>query len=360
MATPEQIAAKVQATMANTTTTMTAAAEASPSRMLEGLTSRIAANINTGGGTSGNGGFGPSGKIFRDIGKFGGEEGAWAEWKFRTTVKEYDVGLFQALEMAGDSEVEINMTEVAQSNIMDRCMEKSAMLYNRFVHLVSGAALTLHPSVVGENGLEVWRLLKKRYDPKTTLRNLQLWLKIMNSKKVKKSQDFPAQVNRWEGWVNMLKRDCGQEVAETARVGLLILMAPDELQGIVLEHADRLREYRQIKEKNGDVARRAWPAEGSQRNGHRLLWRGGLDMLPLWCDGAHCKRVPDSERKGERKRGQKLLCEWDEGSRERKGKSAGGEGRDKGKGKGSMVYAHCGNRGHDTSRCWTLHPEQLP
>ena len=96
--------------------------------------------------TAGTGGFGPSGKIFRDIGKFGGEEDAWAEWalKFRTTVKEYDAVLFQALEMAGDSEVEIDMTEVAQSNVMDRCMEKSAMLYNRFVHLLSGPALTLH------------------------------------------------------------------------------------------------------------------------------------------------------------------------------------------------------------------------
>ena len=139
MATPEQINAIVQV-----------AVEASVSRLMEGLMPMIAANINTGGGgTTGNGGFGPSGKIFRDIGKFGGEEGAWAEWalKFRTTVKEYDAGLFQALEMAGDSEVEIDMTEVAQSNIMDRCMEKSAMLYNRFVHLLSGPALTLHQSV---------------------------------------------------------------------------------------------------------------------------------------------------------------------------------------------------------------------
>ena len=47
----------------------------------------------------------------------------------------------------------------------------------------------------------------------------------------------------------MLKRDYGQEVAETARVGFLILMAPDDLQGTVLEHADRLREYRPVKEK---------------------------------------------------------------------------------------------------------------
>ena len=149
--------------------------------------------------------------------------------------------------MAGDSQAEINMIEVAQSNVMDRCMEKSAVLYNRFVHLLSGPALTLHQTVVGENGLEVWRLWKMRHDPKTTLRNLQLWLKIMNPGKVKESRDFLAQVNRWEGWVNMLKRDYGQEVAETAKVGLLILMAPDELQGTVLEHADRLREYREIK-----------------------------------------------------------------------------------------------------------------
>ena len=67
METPEQISAIVQATMANTTTTTTAAVEASLSRMLEDLTSRIAAKINTGGGgTTGNGGFGPSGKISRD------------------------------------------------------------------------------------------------------------------------------------------------------------------------------------------------------------------------------------------------------------------------------------------------------
>ena len=105
MATPEQINATVRV-----------AVEASVSRLMEGLMPMIAATINTGGGgTTGNGGFGPSGKIFRDIGKFGGEEGAWAEWalKFQSTVKEYDAGLCQALEMAGDTEVEIDMTEVA-------------------------------------------------------------------------------------------------------------------------------------------------------------------------------------------------------------------------------------------------------
>ena len=135
LATPEQINAIVQV-----------AVEASVSRLMEGLMPMIAAKNNTGGGRT-TGKFRPSGKIFRDIGKFGDEEGAWGEWalKFRTTVKEYDAGLFQALEMAGDSEVEIDMTEVAQSNIMDRCMEKSAMLYNRFVHLESRPCADIAP-----------------------------------------------------------------------------------------------------------------------------------------------------------------------------------------------------------------------
>ena len=62
-------------------------------------------------------------------------------------------GSSRLLEMAGYSEVEVDMNEVANSNIMERSIEKSAMLYNRHVHLLSGPALTLHQSVVGENGL---------------------------------------------------------------------------------------------------------------------------------------------------------------------------------------------------------------
>ena len=32
----------------------------------------------------------------------------------------------------------------------------------------------------------------------------------------------------------------------------------------------------------------------------------------------------------------------------------------KGKGRESTMCAHCGKRGHDASRCWTVHPQQLP
>ena len=187
---------------------------------------------------------------FRDVGKFSGDEGTWSECspKFRATIKECDVALFQALESAGESEIEVTKAHV-ESISMDRPLEKSAVLYNRLIRLHCGPALMLHQSAVEENGLEAWRLLRKRYDPKTTSRNLQLWLKIMNFAKVRKSQDVFVQVNRWESWVNTLKRDYQQDVAEKARVGLLIMMAPDELPGTFFEHADRLQNCAQVKEK---------------------------------------------------------------------------------------------------------------
>ena len=73
-----------------------ASMEAMMTWVSEGMASRFATNVHVGGG--GDGGLGPSGKIFRDIVKFSGEEGAWAEWvlKFRITVKECDAGLFKA------------------------------------------------------------------------------------------------------------------------------------------------------------------------------------------------------------------------------------------------------------------------
>ena len=223
-----------------------------------------------------------------------------------------------------------------------------------YVHLFSGPALTLHQSVVGENGLEVWRLMKKRYDPKRTL---QLWLNIMNQGKVEKSQDFFAQVNRWEEWVNIMKRDNGQEVPETARVGLLILMAPDELQGTVLEHTDRFREYRHVKEKMVMLL----DARGQLKDPDAMdigssgeedwTWETGVTTATAvvgWGTSEASARL----RKGRGKEQRTEACFYAKGMKgheKGKGKSSGGKSHDKGKGEGSTLCAHCGKRGHDTS-----------
>ena len=46
-----------------------------------------------------------------------------------------------------------------------------------------------------------------------------------------------------------LERDYKEKVSDMANLGVLISIAPDDLQDVILQHADRLKEYKLVKEK---------------------------------------------------------------------------------------------------------------
>ena len=50
---------------------------------------------------------------------------------------------------------------------------------------------------------------------------------------------------------------------------------------------------------------------------------------------------------------------WRTGGRGWDRDGAGREGADKGKGRSTVSCSQCGNQGHDTSRCWIIHPTKL-
>ena len=99
----------------------TASMEALMTRVSEGMASRFAANVLVGGG--GDGGFGPRGKIFRDIGKFSGEEGAWAEWALKFRIGSARDGRFPVT--IGNAGGVLSSAEGASargwSRVVDRC-----------------------------------------------------------------------------------------------------------------------------------------------------------------------------------------------------------------------------------------------
>jgi hypothetical protein len=149
------------------------------------------------------------------------------------------------------------------------------------------------------------------------------------------------------------------------KVGLLIHMMPDELQDNILQHADRLKEYKLVKEKavmlvdararlrdpNAmDVGYYGYAqAEGGEASEEQEVWAvsqdtkcyrgGGLGHRANQCGTLQ----PTGKGKG--KEGGKA-----------KGKGKGG----KAGGKGQAVCNHCGKSGHTTMNCWTLHPDQMP
>ena len=73
--------------------------------------------------------------------------------------------------------------------------------------------------------------------------------------------------------MHTLKRDCGQHVAETARVGQLIMVAPDELQNTVLEHADRLQNYAHVTENMVMLLDSRRESARHRRRGRGIRWR---------------------------------------------------------------------------------------
>ena len=73
-------------------------------------------------------------------------------------------------------------------------------------------------------------------------------LKVMLPPKIGKNQDVHTLVNKWESLINILEWDYQEKVSDMMKVGLLIPLMPDDLQDTILQHADRLREYRLVKE----------------------------------------------------------------------------------------------------------------
>jgi hypothetical protein len=339
----------------------------------------FAASMKNVGGRTDGGGHGRSDlreRQFRDISAFDGDEGRWKEWslKFKAMVKESNSEIYDDLSWAEGETEDISEDDVKEK-LGDEHVKFSTMVYNRLITLLSGSALIIHQTVPQECGFEVWRLLNKRYNPTTPMRGIQLMLRVMNPGKVPKGQDVQTFINRWEGHINSLERDYKEEVSDRMKIGILIRMVPDDLQDVILQHADRLQEYKLVKEKAVNlIDARARLRDPNAMDVSYLCDEydeedvGAVtrDTKCYRCGGqghmaAHCA-TPKGDGKGSAAKGGKGF------SGKGYGKGGKGEGKGEGKGKGGGKGGkgprpwcdHCGKSGHTAESCWTKYPDQLP
>ena len=80
------------------------------------------------------------------------------------TVKEINPKLHLLIKWAETEPDEITGNRIEELHGEDGTIG-TTMLCNRLIHHLKGPPLTIHQTVVGENGLEVWRRLVNRFSP---------------------------------------------------------------------------------------------------------------------------------------------------------------------------------------------------
>ena len=160
-----------------------------------------------------------------------------------------------------------------------------------------------------------------------------------------KNQDVHTQVNKWERLINILERD----------------YQTYDLQDTILQHADRLREYRLVKEKAVNLvdarARLRDPSamdvgyygyheedEYGQEAEETEVGAVVEDMKCFRCGNFghrenQCATTPKGKSKGK-------------GRDDTKGKGFKGGGKGQG---GGHPCGHCGKTAHGPANYWTLH-----
>ena len=119
----------------------------------------------------------------------------------------------------------------------------TTMLYKKLITHLKGPPLTIHRNVVGENVLEVWRRLMHWFIPMTAMWGLHIMLKGIMPPKIWKQQEVHVMMHKWKGLMDVLERDCKENIADMMKICILIHMMPNDLQDSILQHADKIKEH---------------------------------------------------------------------------------------------------------------------
>ena len=87
-----------------------------------------------------------------------------------------------------------------------------------------------------------------RFDPQTDARFALLLISVV-SYKIGAKQDVQSGLVKWETLLLSLERDHNEKLSPKIRRALLLNILPNVLQPRLLEHLDRLLDYKQVREK---------------------------------------------------------------------------------------------------------------
>ena len=182
---------------------------------------------------------------FRTIGKLKNRRDGSRDWKLRfmAVVRACDISFADYVWGHEKLEPEVDIMDVDPTQT-----QLAVNLHNRLISCTSGTAFQIVENTPANNGVEAWRQLNHRLDPKTDARLTSLVLTIAGYKI--KGKDMQAGLVLWESQLLALERDHKESLSPKVRRALLMNILPTSMQSRVMEHLDRLKTYGEVRERS--------------------------------------------------------------------------------------------------------------
>lgn len=261
-------------------------------------------------------GRGDSGLIdSRVIGKpetFSGEHAKWKDWsvKFRSYAAAHNERLGKRLK-----EVEELTEKVLNAAQTPEDARASISLYYILVMVTAGVALDLVVNSGEQQGLEAWRRLVNRFEPRVRSRYAGLLLEILSSTF---SGDIVSRIEAFERQIAEYQKNSSETVSDGIRIGIVLRnMDEGPVRQHLLMNAERLKLWQDFREEIVNIRRAQLTSTGT-------VGAGGMGAAPM-------------------ELGQL-------GSFDRGGQSGGYQRKQNDK--GDIVCHNCGRKGHKKPDCW--------
>ena len=300
----------------------------------------------------------------------GREEAAFTEWhvKGKAWLTNQDERALRWLNTARDSDSLLETDDLDVANFptdaeRNACKRFNGLLYNLLVTKLKGEAFNIVSSVRDACGLEAWRLLMRRYEPRTPGTKRALLKSLFTMRPAKKIEEIEKNILRVEEIYARYEIMSKAAIPEDIKTVIMTELCTPELKEY-LEFNTKDYEYKDTREAIMSYVerKRKDPLTAMEVGNHECdtLWGCDCENDYQYYDGEECYNELNYSGYSMKGKG-KSWAPKGKGKGPVKGGGKGltfqkGGGKDKGKGKGKkggfQGECHwCGQWGHTASRC---------
>ena len=282
----------------------------------------------------------------------------WRDWSL--ILRSY-VGTLnpKALELMHWAEMEA--TPAWNAKLQQNGKEASRQVFYWLLQTCRGSALTIVSNAGQYEGMEAWRQLQLRYEPKIRSRYANQLVNLMSWNF---EGDVLAKIDQWEREVANYEAAAKEEIGDNIKIGLVLLRLPESaIKQHLVMNAERLQAWGEFKEELVNIRR----VQELTTGGPQPMEIGALGKSKGKGKSKNLQLKPNDKCYACGKAGHMAKDCWhkdggkDKGQNQGRGKSSGkyskgksgkGQGAAQGqeKGKGVLCYK-CGGRGHIAKDC---------